>query len=500
MRSIHSLQLVKVCGVVAGVLGASWVAGCAPESPVDSDAEIVEEGDGSEGGNDVLQPDIDAKVSSVHSSQWTPPQPPPGQEVCVTIKRGVAGNVKDAFLAGDFTNYATGAEINMYSGISSGGNANRVLLGFDLSPVPAYATITSATMAIYKSWSGDNATVNVHRATAAWNEATVTRESFGNSFDAAAEGSFTGGGVGMKTVNLTNLVTAWAGGTAPNYGVVLEEAPIASHHYFSSEAGVAFAPSLDVCYVAASCGDGIQNQGESGVDCGGPCNACGPTCVDGIKNGAETGVDCGGGCPACPAQNIKVGVMTGGWYTDGIRQYLASQPNIISATQISSCSAATLNQYNVVLLYGNMNCFSPADFNTYVQNGGGVVATPWIHQNNGGFAALPVAQSGGSSPVFSTSLNVSVTAPNDLLLDGVSFVNGNSVGYENTALTLRPGAVNAVNWNTGNPAAAHWTYGNGRAVYLNFHYITSDCSLAGNYAWGQKLMYNAIRWAGKSVD
>lgn len=52
----------------------------------------------------------------------------------------------------------------------------------------------------------------------------------------------------------------------------------------------------------ASCTDGIQNQGETGVDCGGPCPACPqpPSCTDGIQNQGETGVDCGGPCPACP--------------------------------------------------------------------------------------------------------------------------------------------------------------------------------------------------------
>ena len=48
----------------------------------------------------------------------------------------------------------------------------------------------------------------------------------------------------------------------------------------------------------ATCDDCEQNQGETGVDCGGPCNAC-PTCDDGIQNQEETGIDCGGPCPKC---------------------------------------------------------------------------------------------------------------------------------------------------------------------------------------------------------
>ena len=40
---------------------------------------------------------------------------------------------------------------------------------------------------------------------------------------------------------------------------------------------------------AATCDDGIKNQGETGVDCGGPCAACAPECGNGI---AEEGENC----------------------------------------------------------------------------------------------------------------------------------------------------------------------------------------------------------------
>lgn len=51
--------------------------------------------------------------------------------------------------------------------------------------------------------------------------------------------------------------------------------------------------------IADYCADGIQNYGEEGVDCGGPCvTVCPvvPTCFDGVQNGDETGTDCGGSC------------------------------------------------------------------------------------------------------------------------------------------------------------------------------------------------------------
>ena len=52
-----------------------------------------------------------------------------------------------------------------------------------------------------------------------------------------------------------------------------------------------------------TCTDGIQNQGELDIDCGGPCAACPPSCNDGIQNQDETGVDCGGSCVPCPDEN-----------------------------------------------------------------------------------------------------------------------------------------------------------------------------------------------------
>lgn len=49
-----------------------------------------------------------------------------------------------------------------------------------------------------------------------------------------------------------------------------------------------------------ACTDGLQNGGETGIDCGGSCGPCATeTCSDGIQNQDETGVDCGGVCGPC---------------------------------------------------------------------------------------------------------------------------------------------------------------------------------------------------------
>ncbi len=65
--------------------------------------------------------------------------------------------------------------------------------------------------------------------------------------------------------------------------------------------------------VTATCTDGVQNQNEQGIDCGGVCAACEsaqPSCSDGFQNQNETGVDCGGVCPACEVS---------GTCSDGVR-------------------------------------------------------------------------------------------------------------------------------------------------------------------------------------
>jgi len=58
----------------------------------------------------------------------------------------------------------------------------------------------------------------------------------------------------------------------------------------------------DVCKKCKceSCDDGILNQDEEKIDCGGSCPACPETCDDGILNQDEEQIDCGGSCPGCP--------------------------------------------------------------------------------------------------------------------------------------------------------------------------------------------------------
>ena len=101
------------------------------------------------------------------------------------------------------------------------------------------------------------------------------------------------------------------GGTIMSY-CHLQSVGINFNNGFGPQPGNVIRNSVDnaSCTTACgppSCNDGIQNQDETGVDCGGTiCSPC-PTCSDGIQNGEELGVDCGGpDCAPCPCTGQDV--------------------------------------------------------------------------------------------------------------------------------------------------------------------------------------------------
>jgi len=110
------------------------------------------------------------------------------------------------------------------------------------------------------------------------------------SYTVTSGGSTLASGGSFNSSETTNFCL---GGTAPTCNDGIQN---------QGEAGVDCGGPCTAC---ASCNDGIQNQGETGVDCGGPCSAC-PSCNDGVQNQGETGVDCGGPCSACPTCNDGV--------------------------------------------------------------------------------------------------------------------------------------------------------------------------------------------------
>ena len=59
-----------------------------------------------------------------------------------------------------------------------------------------------------------------------------------------------------------------------------------------------------------TCYNKIQNFGELGIDCDGPCNLGCPTCNDSFKNQGESKIDCGGPCKPCKETNFSLAMFT----------------------------------------------------------------------------------------------------------------------------------------------------------------------------------------------
>ena len=129
-------------------------------------------------------------------------------------------------------NFGTTSELEVIShwGAAEGSN-RRAVLYFDISTIPQYSTINSATLRLYLSSAPDQArTHEVYRLTSEWTEGGVTWNSpwttAGGDYatpPAAASASVgTTNGVWV-TWDITSLVQGWLDGSYPNYGLLVKD-------------------------------------------------------------------------------------------------------------------------------------------------------------------------------------------------------------------------------------------------------------------------------------
>jgi hypothetical protein len=130
--------------------------------------------------------------------------------------------VADAWLESASTAAAHGPEKDLKVKNKSGDHHRSVLL-FDLSGLPSGADIASAQLQLFvKTTDSSGNPVQVYRATAAWNEATVTWGNAGGSYDGAwVQAQFQPAAAGASSVDVTRLVRLWTTGGVPNFGVYL---------------------------------------------------------------------------------------------------------------------------------------------------------------------------------------------------------------------------------------------------------------------------------------
>ena len=173
-----------------------------------------------------------------------------GSPICITLQRGPSGSVADALIATSAgSDGGPTANFGASSALTAGGvvpGQRQALLRFDLSAIPASATIQSATVTLHVLLNG-GAPVRAHRVLSPWSESTVTWASFASAYAPTVVATFPG--TSTTSASLVPLVQAWVSGAAPNDGILLERDLTGSTVFASSEAQQSLRPTLDICYL-----------------------------------------------------------------------------------------------------------------------------------------------------------------------------------------------------------------------------------------------------------
>ena len=250
------------------------------------------------------------------------------------IQRGVSGTVADAQIANKTppSNYGTSAAMN--TGLVSG-QERQSLVRFDLSAIPAGATINSAIFSAYNV-NTVQSDIRLNRVTAPWSESLVTWQSFNGAFAPVQDAIFSNS-LNPSSAPIVPPVQSWVSGANPNHGFLLRQ-PLfgtANTQFKSSEhATVAQRPRLDVCFTvtcAAGFADRNNNSAdgcETAINTLTNCGACGTTCA--TPNAAAT---CATGTCAISACNAGFGNCDGKASNGG-------ETSLTTATNCGACGTA----------------------------------------------------------------------------------------------------------------------------------------------------------------
>lgn len=150
----------------------------------------------------------------------------------------------------------------------------RALLSFNLSQVPAGATIDYAVLKVYSISGGAPLNVSAHQVTSNWTEdatwsmrtPSLNWGTAGGDYSATLEASVMVADAGTYEINLTQLARNWVSGTQ-NYGVLLkafnESVENIKNVYSSDGANVSIAPELEVSYSITRTTEAGANYGNS---------------------------------------------------------------------------------------------------------------------------------------------------------------------------------------------------------------------------------------------
>ena len=106
----------------------------------------------------------------------------------------------------------------------------RALIFFDLSSIPAGATINSAVLKLQATQVGGSITIGAYQINQAWVETSMTWNqsqagtnwsTAGGTFNSTALASITTNSVGQHSFDITTLAQGWVNGSITNDGVLI---------------------------------------------------------------------------------------------------------------------------------------------------------------------------------------------------------------------------------------------------------------------------------------
>lgn len=164
---------------------------------------------------------------------------------CVTMGLGdtALGTLEDAEVNSATPSTALGTQTS-----AKVGGTSKTLVSVDLSQVPVWSKVTSATLNFPKAQAATTLLGEVHRVSVPWTESTVTWNSIGTGIDYYVYTSASFPTNGAAAFDLTSLANAWLGGFFPNYGIALVEGANVGTLRTSETFVGTNRPSIDICY------------------------------------------------------------------------------------------------------------------------------------------------------------------------------------------------------------------------------------------------------------
>ncbi|WP_169800629.1 DNRLRE domain-containing protein [Archangium gephyra] len=167
---------------------------------------------------------------------------------CVTLQRGSAGTVADTHISSQQPAHTAGSEPVAHVG-DAGRYTRQALLHFDTSSIPPHATLTSATLSLWRQGSSHPSPLTAHAITSPWQEQSVSWQDFSSSFAPQVAATFQASRTpGALSTSLRELVSIWVRNPTLNHGLLLQQSEGHSLLATSESPNTSHRPALQVCF------------------------------------------------------------------------------------------------------------------------------------------------------------------------------------------------------------------------------------------------------------